>query len=190
MILLTGMDLDTTQTLLGLREARDRLCAAGTRLGAEDVAVGDAVGRVLAEPHRALVDLPGWDNSALDGFALRAAESDRELPIAFTVSAGDDPPPLPPGAAASIATGLGPCEDGREAGMTHRLVPGGQLAECARHGAGAGEPGDLHLRIGDRVHREVAGDSTDGRKRRRDPVTTREYVRLTAHDENLPRCIA
>ena len=65
-------------------------------------------------PQHALVDLPGWDNSALDGFALRAAESDRELPIAFAVSAGDDPPPLPPGAAASIATG-GVLPDGADA---------------------------------------------------------------------------
>jgi molybdopterin molybdotransferase len=105
MILLTGMDLDTTQTLLGLHEARDRLCAAGTRLGAEEVAVGEALGRVLAAPHHAIVDLPGWNNSALDGFALRAADSERELPVAFAVSAGDDPPPLPPGAAVSIATG-------------------------------------------------------------------------------------
>ncbi len=105
MILLTGMDLDTTQTLLGLREARDRLCSAGARLDAEDVPVGSALGRVAADAHHALVDLPGWDNSALDGFALRAADSDRELPVAFAVSAGDDPAPLPPGAAVSIATG-------------------------------------------------------------------------------------
>ncbi len=105
MILLTGMDLDTTQTLLGLREARERLCAAGARLDADVVVVGEALGRVLREPHHALVDLPGWDNSALDGFALRAVDSDRELPVAFAVSAGDDPAPLPPGAAVSIATG-------------------------------------------------------------------------------------
>ncbi len=105
MILLAGMDLDTSQTLLGLDDARARLCAAGAPLSAEDVAVGAALGRVLSGPHRALVDLPGWDNSALDGFALRAADSDRELPVAFAVSAGDDPAPLPPGAAVSIATG-------------------------------------------------------------------------------------
>ncbi len=105
MILLTGMDLDTTQTLLGLDQARARLCAAGARLAAENLAVAGAVGRVLAGPHHALVDLPGWDNSALDGFALRASDSDRQLPIAFAVSAGDDPAELPLDAAAAIATG-------------------------------------------------------------------------------------
>jgi molybdopterin molybdotransferase len=114
MILLAGMDLDTTQTLLGLDDARARLSAAGSPLAAEEVAVGAAVGRVLAGPHHALVDLPGWDNSALDGFALRAADGDRELPIAFAVSAGDDPVPLPPDTAASIATG-GVLPDGADA---------------------------------------------------------------------------
>ena len=114
MILLASMDLDTNQTLLGLDEARTRLCAAGARLAPEDVAVGAALGRVLADAHHALVDLPGWDNSALDGFALRAADSGRELPVAFAVSAGDDPAPLPPGAAVSIATG-GVLPDGADA---------------------------------------------------------------------------
>ena len=61
---------------------------------------------------------------------------------------------------------------------------------AGRHVARAGEPRHLDLRVGDGVHREVAGDSTDGGQRRRDPVATREYVRLTAHDEDLPRCIA
>jgi molybdopterin molybdotransferase len=114
MILPTGMDLDTTQTLLGLEDARARLCAAAVPLAAENVAVGAALGRVLSGPHHALVDLPGWDNSALDGFALRAAESDRELPIAFAVSAGDDPAALPAGSAATIATG-GVLPDGADA---------------------------------------------------------------------------
>ena len=115
MILLTGMDLDTTQTLLGLDDARARLCAAGRAprgRGRRRSAPPSAA--CSRGPHHALVDLPGWDNSALDGFALRAADSDRELPVAFAVSAGDDPPPLPPGAAASIATG-GVLPDGADA---------------------------------------------------------------------------
>ena len=72
-----------------------------------------------------------------------------------------------------VGAGLRPREDGREAGVADRLVPGRELAERGRDGAGAGEPGDLDLGVGDRVHRQVAGDSTDGRKRRRDPVATR-----------------
>jgi molybdopterin molybdotransferase len=138
MILLAGMDLDTTQTLLGLRDARERLCAAGAPLPAEAVPVGAAVGRVLAGPHRALVDLPGWDNSALDGFALRAADSDLELPVSFAVAAGDDPPPLPPGTAASIATG-GVLPEGADAVVAvedatsdgARMRPGSRVAPGA-----------------------------------------------------------
>ena len=72
-----------------------------------------------------------------------------------------------------IGTGLRPRQDGREAGVPHGLVAGCELAERRRDRAGAGESRDLDLRVGDRVHREVAGDSTDGGKRRRDPVATR-----------------
>ncbi len=108
------MDLDTSQTLLVLHQARSRLCAAVDRLAAEDVPVAEAAGRVTAAAQRALLDLPGWDNSSLDGFALRAADSDRELPVTMTVSAGDDPPALSAGEAAQIATG-GVVPDGADA---------------------------------------------------------------------------
>ncbi len=43
-------------------------------LPAERVAVGSALGRVLAEDAVAAVDLPGFDNSAMDGYAVRAAD--------------------------------------------------------------------------------------------------------------------
>ena len=99
------MDLDTSQTLLVLDEARGRLRQAVSRLDSEDVPIAATVGRVTAAPQRALVDLPGWDNSSLDGFALRAADSGRELPVTLTVAAGDDPPPLGPDSAATIGTG-------------------------------------------------------------------------------------
>ena len=49
----------------------------------EMVAVADAVGRVLREPALARVDLPPFASSAMDGFALRAAETPGELPVAF-----------------------------------------------------------------------------------------------------------
>lgn len=134
MVLLARMDLDTTQTLLGLDEARARLRAAVGRLPAEDVPVADAAGRVTAGDQIAAVDLPGWDNSALDGFALRAADSERELPVAFAVSAGDDPPALQEGAAAGIATG-GVVPEGADAVVAiedatvtgDRMRPGGRL---------------------------------------------------------------
>jgi molybdopterin molybdotransferase len=133
------MDLDTTQTLLVLADARARLQAAARRLEAEDVPIASAVGRVTAGPHRALVDLPGWDNSSLDGYALRAADSDRELPVTLAVAAGDDPPPLAPDSAASIATG-GVVPEGADAvvAVEHATESGGRVRSEERLVAGAG----------------------------------------------------
>jgi putative molybdopterin biosynthesis protein len=58
-------------------EAERRWHAAIRRepLGAEDVALGEALGRVLAEDVRAELDVPGFDRSNMDGFAVRAADS-------------------------------------------------------------------------------------------------------------------
>ena len=44
-------------------------------LGKESVALGQAVGRVLAEDVVATVDVPGFDRSNVDGFALRASDT-------------------------------------------------------------------------------------------------------------------
>jgi molybdopterin molybdotransferase len=105
MLLRAIMDVDTSQTLCPLPDARTAIRAAAAVLGSESVPVGDAVGRVLVAPVDAVADLPAWPNSALDGFALRAADALVALPVAFDVTAGDDPPALPEGSAAAIATG-------------------------------------------------------------------------------------
>ena len=44
-------------------------------LGKESVTLGQAVGRVLAEDIVATVDVPGFDRSNVDGFALRASDT-------------------------------------------------------------------------------------------------------------------
>lgn len=82
-------------------------------LPSESLTVTDALGRVLAAPVRAATDLPPWDNSAMDGYAVRAADvaeasEDRpvRLPVVGEVAAGSVPPrPLEPGEAFRIATG-------------------------------------------------------------------------------------
>src|SRR5690606_29786717 len=58
----------------------------------EHVALGDALGRVLAEPLVASFAVPAWDNSAMDGYALRAADLSADggsLPLAGRIAAGD-----------------------------------------------------------------------------------------------------
>jgi molybdopterin molybdotransferase len=82
-------------------------------LPAEEVAVGDARGRVLARDLVAAVALPPFDNSAMDGYAMRAADvagaSDGDpvtLPVAADIPAGrTDVPALEPGTAHRIMTG-------------------------------------------------------------------------------------
>ena len=56
----------------------------------ERVALGAADGRVLAESVAAPLDLPPFDNSAVDGYAVRLAdvEEARVLPIAGRIAAG------------------------------------------------------------------------------------------------------
>ncbi len=76
------------------------------RLPAETVALDDACGRVLAADVIAGRALPGFDNSAMDGYAARAAELPAALPIAGVVAAGAPrAAPVPPGAAVRIFTG-------------------------------------------------------------------------------------
>jgi molybdopterin molybdotransferase len=105
MVPLPPLDVDATQDMLELAAAQAALRAAATRLDAEDVPLAALEGRVLATTLVALHDLPTWANSSLDGYALRAADAPGPLPVAFDVSAGDDPPALAAGSAAAIATG-------------------------------------------------------------------------------------
>ncbi|WP_163577226.1 molybdopterin molybdotransferase MoeA [Halomonas faecis] len=96
--------------LLDLDVARARLIAAAEPLsGEEAVAVESACGRVLAHDVFAHLDMPGIDNSAMDGYALRTAElaaaGDAGLPVALRVPAGAEVAPLPEGACARIFTG-------------------------------------------------------------------------------------
>jgi molybdopterin molybdotransferase len=61
--------------MLSVEEALARVLAAVPVLGSETVELTAALGRVLAEPVAATRDLPPWDNSSMDGYALRAADT-------------------------------------------------------------------------------------------------------------------
>ncbi|MNF64675.1 Molybdopterin molybdenumtransferase [compost metagenome] len=72
----------------------------------ERVTLADADGRVLAEPLVAGLDLPPWDNSAMDGYALRLVDWQGEpLVVSQRILAGSAPQPLQPGTCARIFTG-------------------------------------------------------------------------------------
>jgi molybdopterin molybdotransferase len=73
------------------------------------VPLSDALGRVLAEVVRSDVDMPPFDRSAMDGYALRAEDAARApvtLPVAGQIRAGQRPErPLEPGSAVQVMTG-------------------------------------------------------------------------------------
>lgn len=78
-------------------------------LPGERVPLAAALGRALAEDLAAPHDLPAFDASTMDGYALRASEARRpgaRLPVAFEVFAGKPAAgPLPPGSCCRIYTG-------------------------------------------------------------------------------------
>ncbi len=75
--------------MLTLDEAYRRLMARATPTPGEVVDLADAVGRVLLEPHVvAAVDVPPFANSAMDGFAIRAADAPGPLRVTGEVAAG------------------------------------------------------------------------------------------------------
>jgi molybdopterin molybdotransferase len=92
--------------LLSIDDALARVLAWAQPLDAERVSVAAAAGRVLAEDVKARVDLPPFASSAMDGFAVRAADLPGRLPIVFRIAAGlPASRPLAPGEAMEISTG-------------------------------------------------------------------------------------
>jgi molybdopterin molybdotransferase len=93
--------------MLTLEEAYRRLLARASPTGVETVFLTDAVGRVLADPKViAAVDVPPFANSAMDGYALRAADTPGRLRIIGEVVAGTaDLPVVEAGSATRIMTG-------------------------------------------------------------------------------------
>jgi molybdopterin molybdotransferase len=92
--------------LISLDDALASLLAQIVPLaGTERLATADARGRVLAVDLVSPVDVPPADNSAMDGYALRAADMSSLLPVTQRIPAGSVPVPLAAGEAARIFTG-------------------------------------------------------------------------------------
>jgi len=84
--------------LLSLEEARARILEDVLPLRPISTPLAESRGRVLAEETIALLTLPPWDNSAMDGFAVRSAdvagasaESPVTLAVVGEVAAGHEP---------------------------------------------------------------------------------------------------
>jgi molybdopterin molybdotransferase len=101
--------------LLSVDAALQAVLARVEPLLAERVRLAEAAGRVLAAPASAIVDLPPFASSAMDGFAVRVADTPGRLPVVARVAAGRPAPrPLQAGEAMGIATG-GVVPDGANA---------------------------------------------------------------------------
>ncbi len=74
----------------------------------EVIRLGDVLGRVLAEDIRSTINVPGYDNSAMDGYAVSSKycqQSGAVLPVSQRIPAGVMGSPLMDGTAARIFTG-------------------------------------------------------------------------------------
>ena len=108
--------------LVAVEEALARVLERVRRLPGEPVPLAEAAGRFLAEDARAAIDLPRFPSSAMDGFALRAADTPGTLPVVARVAAGRPAPrPLAEGEAMGIATG-GVVPEGADAVVPIELV--------------------------------------------------------------------
>ncbi len=102
-------------TLLSREEAWALVAARAAPLPAETVALADAAGRVLAEDLVCPIDIPGFDRSAMDGYALRSADVPGRLRVVGEVAAGAaGEVPVGAGEAVRIFTG-GPLPPGADA---------------------------------------------------------------------------
>ena len=95
--------------MIELAEAQQFVFERVSALAPTDCSLEEATGCVLAETVVAQEALPGFTNSSMDGFALRAADTSRggsRLRVVETIHAGDVPiEALQPGHAARIMTG-------------------------------------------------------------------------------------
>jgi molybdopterin molybdotransferase len=137
-----------TSGLLSVEEAlAEVLRAIPFPLTPEQVVVTAARGRVLAGPLVAAIDLPPWDNSAMDGYAVRAADvagAMEDAPVRLAVhgevAAGHAPDvAVSPGVAVRIATGA-PLPAGADAvvqvELTTPVDAAGKLGSRGRDAAG------------------------------------------------------
>ena len=88
---------------------QDLLARAEPVLTEESVATFDADGRVLSQDLCSPLDVPGHDNSSMDGYAIRLADLaggvSADLPVSQRIAAGSAGAPLQPASVARIFTG-------------------------------------------------------------------------------------
>ncbi len=123
-----------TSSMIPVEEARERILSYFRRLEPERKPILEALGQVLAEDVVAPFDIPPLDNTAMDGYAVRAADTDGaseaapvELRVVADLAAGYVlQTPVGPGEAVRIMTGA-PMPPGADA-----VVPFEETDEALR----------------------------------------------------------
>jgi molybdopterin molybdotransferase len=69
---------------ISIEDARDLVLGQLARLDGEEIALGEALGRVLAQDATAPTDLPPFDSSGMDGFAVIATDTE-DAPVALKI---------------------------------------------------------------------------------------------------------
>lgn len=143
---------------LSVQEASERILAAIRPLGTERVPLRQALGRVLAADAVSSIEHPPWDNSSMDGYAVRSADVSSAnadhvvtLPVAETVRAGQRPTgALAAGTAVRVMTGA-PVPDGADTVIRVEDTDGGETRVTIRDARDAGRnvrPRGEDLRVG------------------------------------------
>ena len=141
--------------MLTVEQALEQILTRVPVLAVEGASLLDSLGRVLAEPVTATREIPPWDNSSMDGYAVRGEDIPTDTPQLFRVvgrlQAGNPATgrPLGPGEAIRIFTGA-PVPVGADRVVIHRL-----MEDDLWGSAEAGLPNARGIRL-----------STDGRVRR------------------------
>ncbi|WP_167477176.1 molybdopterin molybdotransferase MoeA [Nocardia arthritidis] len=143
------------------RDSIERLLRPLAARAVRSAAVPEALGRQLATDVRSPIDLPVFRNSAMDGYAVRAASvvvAPVTLPVAGVVAAGAaGQTPLPAGAAMKVMTGapippgadcVVPVEDVRAEGDSIVVERGRAAGEFVREAGADVRTGELLVRAG------------------------------------------
>lgn len=126
-----------SRQMMTVEEALRRLLGRLTKMEEEEVGIGESYGRILARDIVATCDMPPFDRSPLDGYAVRAADTEAAsvdspvyLQVVETVAAGEVPRiAVSPGCATRIMTGA-MMPDGADAViMFEQTENPGQLAQ-------------------------------------------------------------
>jgi len=122
--------------MLSFEQALEKLLAAAQPVEeTRSLPLTAALGRVLAQSQRSTVAVPPLDNSAMDGYAVRAADITAAgvcLPVSQRIPAGTVGTPLQPGTAARIFTGA-PIPAGADAVVMQERCEHGENGVVINH---------------------------------------------------------